>query len=297
MIVLIDSGNTRIKCGWLRSRSAEREAAALTLNHGSLDELAAWLGALPEAPARAIGANVAGTAKGAAIEEALRRHAGITVRWVRGDTAVPGLRNGYDDATQLGPDRWASLAGLAAHAESRLSEAGACDAASPWMLASFGTATTVDTLAPEPAAVAPAGAKAANSRYFVGGLIFPGPELMRSSLAAGTANLPAAQGGCARFPTHTHDAIISGILAAQAGAVLRQWRACVERFGRAPQVVASGGGWPLVHTEVERVVAQAHADLDLPPQPVAWLASPVLDGLARMAGADVPAVRPTRESG
>src|SRR3546814_3488501 len=57
---------------------------------------------------------------------------------------------------------------------------------------------------------------------FYGGLILPGPALMRSALATGTANLPEANAPFAAYPTHTHQAISSGIAAAQAGALLRQ---------------------------------------------------------------------------
>src|SRR3546814_9881371 len=44
---------------------------------------------------------------------------------------------------------------------------------------------------------------------FYGGLILPGPALMRSALATGTANLPEANAPFAAYPTHTHQAIRS----------------------------------------------------------------------------------------
>src|SRR3546814_19763240 len=81
---------------------------------------------------------------------------------------------------------------------------------------------------------------------FYGGLILPGPALMRSALATGTANLPEANAPFAAYPTHTHQAISSGIAAAQAGALLRQWREGIERFGQAPQVYSTGGAWLMV---------------------------------------------------
>src|SRR3546814_8457691 len=86
---------------------------------------------------------------------------------------------------------------------------------------------------------------------FYGGLILPGPALMRSALATGTANLPEANAPSAAYPTHTHPAISSGIAAAQAGALLRQWREGIERFGQAPQVYSTGGAWPMVEQEVQ----------------------------------------------
>src|SRR5690606_9486627 len=116
----------------------------------------------------------------------------------------------------------------------------------------FGTATTVDTLAPEQSEGA-----GLTSVAFHGGLIFPGPDLMRSSLANGTARLPIASGPAVAFPTHTHQAISSGIAAAQAGAVLRQWREGLQRYGTAPRVYAAGGGWPIVEEEVRKSLARA----------------------------------------
>jgi type III pantothenate kinase len=175
---------------------------------------------------------------------------------------MAGVRNAYDKPDQLGADRWASMVGLAPYARS-----------GPVMLASFGTATTVDTLGPD----------GDDHLMFHGGLIFPGPALMRSSLVAGTANLPAADGPTAAYPTHTHQAITSGIAAAQAGAVLRQWREGFERFGQAPRVFSSGGGWPVVEAETQRLLYRAQGDLGLPKEEIRWLATPVLDGLARVA--------------
>ena len=56
---------------------------------------------------------------------------------------------------------------------------------------------------------------------FLGGFILPGPELMRRSLARETAALPFANGGYAAYPQCTDDAIVSGVLEAQAGAIER----------------------------------------------------------------------------
>src|SRR5690606_32162273 len=129
-----------------------------------------------------------------------------------------GVTNAYCVPEQLGADRWVSMIGMAARTNTSTS-------ASPVMLASFGTASTIDTLAPV--------GNGASERNFDGGLIFPGPALMGSSLAAGTANLPEADGMVTAYPTDTHQAISSGIAAAQAGALLRQWREGLARYGLA----------------------------------------------------------------
>ena len=95
------------------------------------------------------------------------------------------------------------------------------------------TATTVD-------AVTAAG-------DFLGGMILPGLGLMLGALARGTAQLPQVAPGADAFaapPTfadHTSDAILSGCLAAQAGAIERACAAlpadlCIISGGAAASV-------------------------------------------------------------
>lgn len=261
MMLLIDAGNTRVKVGRAGSPDGRRDAGFVALAHTELDRLPAWLATLPARPGAAIGVNVAGAAMGARIEALC----GVPVRWVAATAEAGGVVNLYDDPSQLGTDRWVSMIGLA----KRTSTAA--------VLASFGTATTVDTLSPCPAEGC--------SRRFEGGLILPGPELMRHSLATGTAGLPYAEGGGALFPRNTHAAISSGIVAAQAGAVLRQWRAAVATLGTVPQLYCSGGAWPLVCEEITGSLARIQADLGLPAVAPEWLDAPVLDGLAALAAA------------
>jgi type III pantothenate kinase len=132
----------------------------------------------------------------------------------------------------------------------------------PLVLATFGTATTIDTLNP--------------SNHFEGGLILPGPALMRQSLAQGTANLPLASGAGTDYPRQTLQAISTGVVAAQAGAVHRQCLTTQERFGVAPVLCVSGGGWPEVEQELRRLLG--HLQIEV-------LANPVLDGLAYLVPA------------
>lgn len=265
MIVLIDAGNTRLKLGWIDPETAVRESRPLAIRHHDLHQIAAWLDHLAPAPRAALGVNVAGKALADALDELFRRRYGYAISWISGQAQAAGVRNAYDTPSQLGPDRWVSMIGLARHAHD-----------GPQLLASFGTATTLDTLGPDPAGHA-------GGLVFHGGLILPGPALMRSSLASGTANLPEANAAPAAYPTHTQQAIGSGIAAAQAGALLRQWREGLERFGQAPRVYSTGGAWPQVEEEVQRGLARAQSDLNLPRQAAQWLPSPALDGLARLA--------------
>jgi type III pantothenate kinase len=237
------------------------------LPHADIASLPSWLAQMSIAPRGGIGVNVAGAAVAQSIEAILRHGHSFRMQWIASQPQAAGIRNGYDVASQLGADRWVSMIGLAQHTDSAA------------ILASFGTATTIDTLGPEQAAHEAYGA----SRLFHGGLILPGPALMRSSLASGTANLPEADGPAAAYPTHTHQAIASGIAAAQAGALIRQWREGLAQFGQAPLVFSTGGGWSVVEDEAQRLLARAQADLNLPQQAIRRLATPVLDGLARLA--------------
>lgn len=77
----------------------------------------------------------------------------------------------------------------------------------PALVVNAGTATTVDMLT--------------SSGLFSGGIILPGLELMKESLAARTAGLPLARGEYADHPRTTADAIETGCLLAQAGAIER----------------------------------------------------------------------------
>lgn len=236
MILLLDAGNTRVKWGvrhngsWLAQGAfAHEETARLReLTREHRDLL------------RVFGANVAGARMASALAAALDGHAPAP-RWLTASAACCGVRNGYDHPAQLGPDRWAALIGA------RSLHRGPC------LVVTAGTATTVDLLD-------------ANGN-FRGGLILPGEELMRRALALNTAELPFAQGRFEPTPRCTADAITSGCLNAQAGAVERMFR----QIAAAPDAlcVLGGGG-------AERLAPL----LALPLHPVENL---VLEGLAVIA--------------
>jgi type III pantothenate kinase len=223
--LLVDAGNTRIKWALADADAALGQWRLQgAMAHGLLDTLIGdWQATLVEpgrVPVRVLAANVAGGGVRAAIEGALRVCApGAAVEWF---TSVPwraGVRNGYRNPAQLGCDRFAAAIGARALVPGH-----------DIVIANCGTATTVDALTAD--------------GTFIGGMILPGLRLMSGALARNTAQLPQIDAGTVPppvFADNTHDAILSGCLAAQAGAIGR----AVAAHGDAPCII-SGGAAPLI---------------------------------------------------
>ena len=196
MILAIDCGNTRVKWGLREPRasgSAWRALGAVPL--ADIARLESDWSSLP-APSRIVIANVAGEPARKALRDQLARWV-VEPRWVVAQAAQCGVTNGYADPGRLGADRWATLVG-AWHLQR-----GAC------LVVNAGTATTVDMLS--------------SQGLFRGGIIIPGVDLMKRALAQHTAGLPLAQGRMVEEPQCTADAIETGCLHAQAGAIERMY--------------------------------------------------------------------------
>ena len=206
MILCIDSGNSRIKWGLHQDG---RWLETVAVDHAESAKMADLPRRLPT-PARVMLANVAGPAVRAAILEALGPWRAL-IDEVASSASAGGVTNFYDDPARLGVDRWCALIGARAITHA------------PCVVVMAGTATTVDTLD--------------GDGRFLGGLILPGLDLMRRSLARDTAALPLAAGQYSPHPRCTDDAIISGCIEAQIGAIER---ACV-RLGSGALCLLSGG--------------------------------------------------------
>jgi type III pantothenate kinase len=239
MLLLIDAGNTLIKWGvpaqqvfsvadagrWRHVGAVARgEVAALAL---------AWQG-LPVV--RALVSNVAGPAVREALQATLRAAFGDELRidWFASQAQLAGVRNRYQNPGQLGCDRFASAIGAHALFPRRA-----------LVVATCGTATTVDAVTPD--------------GDFLGGMILPGLGVMATSLALNTAQLPQIQSISAvasPFADNTTDAIISGCIAAQTGAIGRAVAAHKETRGEVLCVLAGGAGpvlAPYLSTPCEKV--------------------------------------------
>lgn len=193
MLLCLDCGNTRLKWGlhggsgqWL-AQGALAQADIARLTH----EIKPW----PQ-PTKIVACNVAGNKAHIAIEDCAGT-IGAPLFWIESCAEQCGVKNRYDDPSQLGADRWAALIGA------RTAHSGAC------LVVNAGTATTVDVLDA--------------SGIFQGGIILPGVDLMRTSLAHNTARLPLATGGFRILPRNTVEAIASGCLLATAGAIGRMF--------------------------------------------------------------------------
>ena len=236
MILCLDCGNSRLKWGL---RGPDSWLGLGALSHGEVGQLKACLGGLP-APERIVAANVAGAAMAAAIEAACAAWPG-RLAFARPESHRCGVVNGYREPARLGVDRWCALIG----ARGRTS--------APCLVVGAGTATTIDTLD--------------GGGRFLGGFILPGFLLMQKSLALNTANLPLGDGRLALYPTCTADAIYSGCLEAQAGAIERAYARIADQPG--VRCLVFGGAAPHL----------ANA-LAIPWEPAETL---VLEGLYRLA--------------
>ena len=237
-LLAIDAGNSRIKWGVIEAWGWSATGAIATENAAKLAK--AWSD-LPEG-IRAVVANVAGIQVQRAIEDAAAR-LGADLEFVIPTEIGLGVTNGYRDPTQLGADRWAAL--IAAHHAQRGHK----------LVVNAGTALTVDALL--------------DDGQFLGGLIVPGPLLMRRALTEGTAALKAIEGRFDAFPVRTQDAIRSGSI-----------QACVGAIDRLAAAMAGGQCPP------ERVILSGGAAAEIAPhlsRPHVLNENLVLDGIALLA--------------
>jgi type III pantothenate kinase len=212
MMLVVDAGNSRLKWGMAPARADVAAGAWFQLGvveNARLEGLAQQWAGLPR-PERVLCANVAGDASVAAVTAALAPWR-VKAIWLEAQARAAGVLNRYDVPAQLGPDRWASAIGAWHRKRS------AC------IVVNAGTATTIDFVS--------------ESAEFLGGMILPGVALMKESLHHGTAALGLQSGSIHLQSRRTSDAIETGCVVAQLGAIDR------ARQGYVPgvPVLLSGG--------------------------------------------------------
>ena len=194
MILAIDCGNSRLKWG-LHETGGWRSTGSVPL--ADIARLGKkWRRIAPSA--KVVVANVAGPSVRRRLEDILAGRL-VVPAWVQAKRRECGVTNGYGKPAQLGADRWAALIGAWSILRG------------PCLVVGAGTATTVDVLK--------------GDGTFTGGAILPGLELMKRSLARNTAKLPFAKGRFLCRPRSAADAIETGCLLAQAGAIERMFAA------------------------------------------------------------------------
>ena len=224
--LLIDLGNSRVKWAWARDRQLDTDSAGQG-DEDALERACSETGR--SAPAEILVSSVAGEERTESVVGRCARLWSAPVRRLRSRAEQGGVRCAYADPSRLGVDRWLALVGaVAAYGK-------------PVVVWDLGTAATLD-------AVNAVG-------QHVGGLILPGPETMRTSLAAKTKlNVPERLEGVDRLHPgrDTRECIVFGILAAQLGAV----RVFLEQIAKpgavAPPLVVTGGGAAALRPLLER---------------------------------------------
>ncbi|MEW6679115.1 MAG: type III pantothenate kinase [Pseudomonadota bacterium] len=144
----------------------------------------------------------------------------IQIHWVAAAARSHGIVSSYQPPETLGPDRYCALV-----AANRQQVAGSPQ---DWVVVNVGTALTADMLTAD--------------GVFLGGVILPGPDLMREALARGTARVivedAAVQTG---WPVTTRAAVGQGIGWALWGGVAGMLETLGRETGRLPGVLLSGG--------------------------------------------------------
>jgi len=226
-MLLIDAGNTRVKWALAANDAAPGdwlEHGAVT--HADLPQLElAWSEAVARhGVGRIVIANVAGNALRVQLEYVLQRafpalDLDQAITWFASVPALVGVTNGYRNPAQLGCDRFAAAIGGHALAPGQ-----------SIIVANCGTATTIDAITAD--------------GFFLGGMILPGLGLMAGALARNTAQLPRIAHDAKLpdgFADNTDDAILSGCMVAQSGAIEHAFAQhgaamCILSGGAAPHI-------------------------------------------------------------
>jgi type III pantothenate kinase len=206
--LLFDLGNSRLKwAGWEHGHLV-RPNAAVWRAEGATEFCDTVLKATVflQSPRRVAIGSVARGELLPALQAAVRARWGIAA-WLAAPTDCCGaIRNGYSDPTQLGFDRWAALIG----AWRRRPNA-------PAIVVDCGSAVTVDGLR-------------ADGQH-LGGVIFPGLDLMAEAFYARTGlAVEVAGGGLDLAGRSTADAVAAGARVAVLGGIERAVRPLYERL-------------------------------------------------------------------
>ena len=227
MLLLIDIGNTKIK--WAITDTLTSLALPpVWLHNGSIShEEVMELGGVISTFSirRIIYCNVAGdTIQTQLLQLLIQYFPGTKAERFSSSVSCAGIKNTYQKPSQLGADRFASS--IAAHA---------LYPNQALIVATCGTATTIDAVSAD--------------GTFIGGMITPGLQVMAQSLATNTAQLPQVKEQTQLqgiFATNTEQAIVSGCVHAQVGAMCMAFNALENLQVQSPILLISGGAAPYI---------------------------------------------------
>lgn len=220
MLLVIDSGNTRTKWALVDSAGAMQETHVCM----NADLATSAIQQSAKKAHKVIIANVAGQLLANQIAQLL---APLNANFVIAKRQASHVLNSYEQAENLGADRWAALV-AAWHINKQTT-----------LVINAGTAITIDCLnATEQ--------DNQNKGVFLGGTIMPGLRLMQAALTHNTAQLKVDEGSHVAFPTNTENAIQTGCLTAAVGAILILQQQLKEHSHLPPKLLISGGDAPTI---------------------------------------------------
>ena len=218
--LLFDIGNTFIKWGLLDELKLV-DLGCIRNEDFLAKECDALIELIPPDAGRVIACCVASNNIDAKLTTLISNNYDCLIEYVQSESMAYGIRSGYQDASQLGVDRWVAMIAAKTQFSGDIT------------VIDLGTAVTIDTID--------------EFGDHIGGQILPGLQLMLSSLDKKTdrITLPSISNDLTNmkinfWADNTNDAIIFGACNAICGAIERAI-ICLQENGHSPTVILTGG--------------------------------------------------------
>ena len=226
MKLLLDIGNSRLKCAYAIREQLFPLFAVLQNEPDFIEQLTRQWQALPDVP-NELAISCVGRPENIqrVLNLAEQLWPGIRIKIPKAQAFALGVHNAYQEPQKLGIDRW-----LALIAVRQICREDVC-------VIDCGTAITLDFMS-------------AHGQH-LGGLISPGLTLMKQSLAKGTEQLMFTETDyLPGLANHTEAAIYSGTLFAAAGLIEK----VLKSQPTTCKLFLTGGDAPLLATQLNRMV-------------------------------------------